>query len=137
VGRSAITSAERSAAARTGTVRPERGPYHPDRIEDRVDTPDPNNGLVEPRERSTGSILADCRRPYRQRLSVTEAGERRPNRGRDLHGQRRHEEGAAQAQRRVPDLFPAHGLERFSTELHVNLAAQPRTIDEAVVGSRR
>ena len=115
-------------AVEQGRVGPERGPHELDVLEDRVDAAHVDVGLVEPGERGGGRVLAGRRGAHDGRRAGEARGERLRQRRAHLLRQRRGQEEAADPQRRVPQLLPAHVGEVLALELEADARAQPRRL---------
>jgi hypothetical protein len=130
----ALVRVERQLASiEQRSIRPQRGPDRPHRIEDGAVAMHPDDGLVEPGKGPLLRVLPGCRRAnsHSAIADVVRQGLA------DLHGDGLRDtslqEGGSDSQRGVPQFLPPHGIQGLATQLHRHVPAQASFGDELLV----
>ena len=108
------------------SIRPQRRPDEPHVIQDRSRPADVDEGLVQPSERRPLGILTRGRGAHRDGPIGEALIDSRKQLGVEIVGQVRRQEHVADSEGRVPQLLPAHVLERFTVQLPSDTQAQAR-----------
>jgi hypothetical protein len=89
---------------------------------------------VQTGEGSFGGVFSRCRGANGEGVAGSERFESFPDRTGDFLGDRCARECRTDPKSGIPDLLPAHVLERFSAKLHADHVGKPCLLDETLVG---